>query len=207
VNAPDAVSVRGLLAEEEGARADFYALLSRLLMSAPDAALLRALATAQPLPAEAREDLRDAWRGLTLASNAMDADAAAEEYESLFVGMGKAAVPIYAGAYGNPGVTHRRVSILEDLAALRLGRPDTVTEPEDHVAGLLEVMRILVAGGAGRGPAELQAQRRFFEAHLAHALPRCFAALAVAGQANYYRHVAALGQAFVSLETESFSLE
>ena len=97
--------------------------------------------------------------------------------------------------------------IQEDLAALGLARPATVTEPEDHLAGLLDVMRVLVAGGAGRAPAELATQRDFFQDYLAQVLPRCFAAMAVAAEANYYRHVAALGQAFAALECQSFELE
>jgi TorA maturation chaperone TorD len=201
------VAMHRALPAEEAARADLYALLARLLHGAPDGALLHALANAQPYPDDARADLRDAWRGLVLASNAMDEDAAALEYEHLFVGMGKAPVPIYAAAHAPGGGDHPRVRILQDLRDLGLARPDTVTEPEDHLAGLLDVMRVLVAGGAGRAPAELDAQRRFYDAHLAQALPRCLAAIAAADEANYYRHVAAVGRAFVALETESFELE
>lgn len=200
------VALHRPLAPEDAARGDFYALLARLLAAPPDGALLASLAGAGPL--EGRGELPGAWRGLVDASKAMDADAAAEEYEALFAGVGKAAVSIYAGFYGGAtAVEHPRVRILEDLAALGLARPEGTTEPEDHFAGLFEVMRVLVAGGAGRSPAELAEQERFFRAHLAGSAPGFMATLAAAPKANYYRHVAAVGRAFVALEAESFELE
>ena len=201
------VALHRTLPPEESGRADLYALLARLLHAGPDDALLHTLASAPALPMEAHADLRDAWQGLVLASHAMDADAGAEEYEHLFVGMGKAPVSVYAGSYPRAVVDHPRVRIQEELAALGLARPATVTEPEDHIAGLMDVMRVLVAGGAGRAPADLATQRGFFENYLAQVLPRCFAAMAAAAEANYYRHVAALGQAFAALECQSFELE
>jgi TorA maturation chaperone TorD len=138
----------------------------------------------------------------------MDADAAAEEHEALFAAPGKAPVPPYAGYYtGASAVEHPRVRIRADLVALGLApRPDS-TEPEDHLAGLFEAMRVLVAGGAGRSGATLAEQRRFFEAHVEPAAPLFFAALARSDKANYYRRVAAFGAAFAALEARSFALE
>jgi len=113
-----------------------------------------------------------------------------------------------AGAYtGAPAVEHPRVRIRADLVGLGLAPRPGATEPEDHLGGLLEAMRVLVGGGAGRDPAPLADQRRFFQAHVGPAAGRFFAALARAEPANYYRKVAALGAAFVALEAESFSLD
>lgn len=200
------VAVHRPLAPEEAARADFYALLARLFAAPPDGALLASLAAAGPI--EGRGALPRAWQGLVDASKAMDAEAAAEEYERLFVSVGKAPVSIYAGFYsGATAVEHPRVRILEDLRAFGLARQEHLVEPEDHFAGLFEVMRVLVAGGAGRAGASLAEQKRFFTEHLQPAAPGFLAALAAAAQSNYYRHVAAVGRAFVDLETESFELE
>ena len=199
------VTLHRPLPPEEAARADFYALLGRLLQSPPDGALLAQLARAPAI--EGDSELARAWRGLVQASGAMDADAAAFEHESLFAGFGKAKVSIYAGFYAR-GTTpeHPRVRILRDLAELGLA-PACPTEPEDHFAALFEAMRVLVAGGAGRDPAPLEVQKRFHETHLAAAWPRFAQALAAAEDANYYRHVAALAAAFAALEAESFKLE
>lgn len=202
------VAVHRPLPPEEAARADFYALLSRLFHDAPDGALLATLAAAPSLPPEGDAQLAAAWRNLVDASSVMDADAAREEYEDLFAGVGKARVSIYSGFYtGAASADHPRVKIQDDLAALGLGRPDHVTEPEDHFAGLFDVMRVLVAGGAGRSPASLAEQRRFFAAHVEPGAARFCKAVGSAPEANYYRHVAALGAAFMALESESFQLD
>jgi len=200
------VTLQRALPPEEAARADFYALLASLLNAAPGTALLAALADAQPL--EGDPDLALAWQGLTRAASAMDADAALEEYGVLFAGVGKSVVSIYAGHYtGAPAVDHPRVRIQAALEALHLARDDRMTEPEDHLAGLLEAMRVLVAGGAGRAPATLAEQRRFYQEHVERGAKGFFAALAAAPQSNFYRHVAAVGSAFVELESQSFQLD
>ena len=202
------VAIRRTLPPEEAARADFYALLARLFHAGPDAGLLASLAAADAIPPAGDGALSRAWQDLVRASSAMDVDAAHEEYEAVFVGMGKAPVSVFAGYYGGaPSIDHPRVRIQADLAALGLGRPDSVTEPEDHYAGLFDVMRVLVAGGAGRGPATVSEQKRFFEAHLQPGLDKFFAAIGRAPGANYYCRVAAVGAAFTALESESFSLE
>ena len=193
------------LPAEEAARADFYALLARLLGSVLDAQLLDTIAHAGPLAGHS--DLATAWQALVDASSAMDGDAAHDEYEALFGGVGKAPVSIYAGYYtGASAADHPRVRIQRDLEALGLAHRST-TQPEDHLGTLFDAMRVLVAGGAGRGPASLEEQRRFFESHVNPGARKFFAAVVAAKQANYYRRVAALGAAFLDIEAESFQLD
>jgi len=202
------VLVRRAAAPEDAARADFYALLSRLFHSPPDGALLASLAAAGPIPADGDPELSRAWQALVDASSAMDEDAALDEFEGLFIGTGKAQVSSYAGFYGGaPAIDHPRVRLVNDLARLGLGRPEAVTEPEDHYAGLFDVMRVLAAGGAGRDPAPLAEQRKFYQAHVEPGIAKFFAAVASAPGANYYRRIAAVGAAFAALESESFRLE
>ena len=92
------------------------------------------------------------------------------------------------------------------LAELGLSRAQRVSEPEDHLGTLFEVMRVLVAGAPGRKPAPLAEQKRFYQAYVEKSGLGFFEALAQAQQANYYRHVAAVGAAFMALETQSFLL-
>ncbi|HEX4943227.1 MAG TPA: molecular chaperone TorD family protein, partial [Usitatibacteraceae bacterium] len=168
--------------------------------------LLRTLALAAPLEG-GDGALADAWKALVAASAVMDEEAVAEEYETLFVGVGKAKVSVYAGWYtGAHAVDHPRVRIIEDLAALGLGHPAGIAEPEDHFAGLLDAMRILIAGGAGRAPSGIAEQKRFYELHLKPGVGAFLAALREAPESNYYRKVAAVGEAFVGIENESFNL-
>lgn len=201
------VAMRRVLPPEEAARANFYALLGRLLRSPPDAALIAALAASEPLAADGDVAIAAAWCRLIDASSVMDAEAAAAEYEALFDGVGKAEVSIYAGFYsGAPSIDHPRVRLQADLAALGLARRERVSEPEDHFAGLFEAMRVLVGGGAGREPAPIEQQRRFFETYLQPSAPAFMKALGASPKADYYRTVAALGSAFILLETDSFQL-
>ena len=200
------VKLHRMLPPEEAARGDFYALIARLLHNAPDGRLLAALAAAQPI--EGHAALTRAWRDLVDASSAMDADAAAEEYGALFEGVGKSAVSIYAGYYrGAPAADHPRVRLGNEFARLGLAPKAEASQPEDHFAALFDGMRVLVAGGAGREPASLEEQRRFFLEHLEPGLGGFLAALRGAPESNYYRRVAAFAAAFAELESESFNLE
>ena len=200
------VALQRRVPAEEAARADFYALLARLFHAPADGPLLASLASAPELGGDGALDR--AWRELCLASRAMDADAARDEYEALFVGVGKAAVSIYAGYYaGAPAGDHPRVRLQRDMAALGLAPREDNAEPEDHFAALFDVMRVAVGGGAGRGPASLEEQRRFFEGHVAPAAGPFFSALQSAQDANYYRKVARLGAAFLELEQQGFELD
>ena len=201
------VTVHRPLPPEEAARADFYALVARLLQRAPDAMLLADLASARALPEDGDRAMAGAWHELVVASAAAQPDAVAVEYDELFAGVGKAPVSIYAGFYtGAPAVDHPRVRIRGDLARLGLA-PQVSTEPEDHFGVIFDAMRVLVAGGAGRGPASLAEQRAFFERYVRPGAPRFFQAVGTAREANYYRRVAALAAAFVALESESFQLD
>src|SRR5947207_11857389 len=77
-------------AEEDRARAGYYALLARLFYAGPDAALLEAIGSADEMAAEASgSGLAGAWNALSRAAQAMDAEAAKLEYDEVFVGTGK----------------------------------------------------------------------------------------------------------------------
>ena len=81
---------------EDQARADLYALLSRLLLAAPDAALLDALASSDPILAEGGDPaLERAWDQLTVASGVMDATVVHDEFTALFISIGTPPVDPY----------------------------------------------------------------------------------------------------------------
>ena len=81
-------------------------------------------------------------------------------------------------------------------------------EPEDHFAGLFDAMRVLVAGGAGRAPASARGAEAFLRgARAARRGPVPRRGGAKRPKSNYYRKVAAVGEAFVGIENESFKLE
>ena len=196
---------------EDQARADFYALLARLYASAPDAALLSSIAACDELAAEPESEdgraLAEAWRTLIAASSAMDPAAAADEYQTLFVGVGKSEVSVHASAYvKSPGRTPL-IEIRASLAKLGLARQSGVNVYEDHLATVCETMRALIVG-AGRGePFAFAEQREFFEAHVKPWVFDCCTAIQNSPIANYYRRVAEFTQLFMAIERDSFAID
>ena len=210
---PPGVSVALPLSAEDQARADLYALAARLLLAPPDAALLAGLAHADPIKAGGGDhQLADAWEKLGLASSVMDADAVAEEFDTLFVSSGTPAVNPYGSLYLS-GFMHDTplAELRADLNAFGIGRVRGVAESEDHLGALCETMRVLIAGGSAGGLAirrqPLGRQKAFFEARIAPWYGRCLDDMAKAEGANFYRLVAAFVAALLTIEAEAFAVE
>ena len=203
------------LEPEDQARADFYALVARLLADAPDAGLLAAIAGAAPLAPVVQSDdggdvataLAAAWSALVGASATIDLDGAIEEFQTLFVGVGRSEVSLYASHYLGPQSGRPLAEIRTALAELGLARRPGSSEYEDHVAVLLETMRLLVGGDAERGPAGIPAQRAFFERHIVSWVFDCCTAIEHSSVANYYRCVAQFTRCFLALERDSLAME
>jgi TorA maturation chaperone TorD len=196
---------------EDQARGDFYALLARLYASAPDAALLSSIAACDELAADAASEegrsLADAWRTLIVASSAMDPDAAADEYQTLFVGVGKSEVSVHASAYvKSPGRTPL-IEIRASLAKLGLARQSGVNVYEDHLATVCETMRALILGAGREEPFAFAEQREFFEVHVKPWVFDCCTAIQNSPVANYYRRVAEFTQLFMAIERDSFAID
>ena len=193
------------LTEEDLARAGVYALLARLLHAAPDAALLDVIAQADELAAGS--ELAKTWLALQAASAVMDAEAAAQEYEQVFIGLGQGEVVPYLSWHLTGFLMEEPLAKLrEDLAALGLARDAGVGEPEDHMAAICEVMRVLVAGDGDSAPASVEQQRAFFDRHLRPWYPKFAAQMAAAPSANYYRAVATLLRAYMDVEEQAFDI-
>jgi TorA maturation chaperone TorD len=201
------VKVHPSIAPEDAARAEFYALLSRLFAAAPDAAVLAALGASETWPDDGVNPLAGAWNRLVLASRAMDAEAAEQEYTDLFIGVGKAECNLHAGYYLRDAAERPLVGVRADLAQLGLGRRDGVTLYEDHLAALLETMRMLIAGADERQPAPLATQQGFFTRRIAPWAEACCDAITQSPVANYYRRVAEFTSVFVAIERDSFAME
>lgn len=195
-----------LIADEDAARAGLYALLARLLYAAPNATLLQAIAAADEIAA-AESTLAAAWHELQAASAVMDAEAADQEYERLFIGLGQGEVMAYMSWHLTGFLMEEPLARLrEDLAELGLARTAGTGEPEDHIAALCETMRWLVAGDAETAPVALAQQRVFFDRHLRSWYAAFAAQLAAAPSANYYRAVARLLQDFLDIEAQAFDI-
>ncbi len=209
------------LEPEDAARGDFYALLARLYADAPDAALLAAIAAAAPLapatpgPLTGAGDsdgagelsIAIAWDSLRAASAAIDPEAARDEFQTLFVGVGRSEVSLYASHYLGPQSGRPLAEVRAALQELGLARLPGSSEIEDHLSVELETMRMLVAGDAGRGAAPVAEQRAFCERHLLPWAFDCCTAISNCPLANYYRQVASFTRCFLALERDSFAIE
>jgi TorA maturation chaperone TorD len=206
-----AVALRRQVAGEDEARANFYALLARLYADAPDAALLHAIAAADELPAitpdGAANDLAQSWRMLVAASAAMDAEAAAGEYQELFIGVGKSEVSLHASAYVSRTGGSALADIRAALTRLGLSKQESVSLYEDHLAAVCETMRVLIGGAPGIEPCTFAQQHEFFAAYVSPWVAQCCDAIKRSPIANYYRRVAEFTQYFLAIERDSFAIE
>jgi TorA maturation chaperone TorD len=199
------------MAPEDQARADFYALLARLYAAAPDAALLASIAGCDQLAGDAESEagraLAVAWGKLLAASSAMDPAAAADEYQTLFVGVGKSEVSAHGSAYVKSPGSSPLIEVRASLARLGLARQSGVNIYEDHLAAVCETMRVLITGAGQGEPFAFAEQRQFFESHVAPWVFDCCSAIQNSPVANYYRRVAEFTQLFMVIERDSFAIE
>jgi TorA maturation chaperone TorD len=197
------------IAAEDLARAGFYALLARLFHGAPDAALLHQIAAADDIDAEdAASALPAAWSGLSTAASGADPQALRQEFDDVFVGVGKPQVVLYGSYYLAGFMMEKPLALLrDDLARLGFARQAGVAEPEDHFAALADVMRLLITDTTLPAQERARRQQAFFARHLEAWYPRLFAALAAAPGADFYRVAGEFGRAFLDLESEAFQIE
>ena len=209
---------------EDAARAELYALLARLFYQGPDQALLRMIACAdsllQPADAAASPSQSDASTQLTQAWQALREAAAGEnlapvirqEYEDVFVGVGKAEVTPYLSHYLDGMAGDRFLVRLRDaLAALGLARAAGATEPEDHISGLFDTMRHLILRSAegiqaGDDHAAMQQQKRFFEQFVRDAAIKFCEAAQQSHKTFFYKRVSRIAESLLKLESEAFAM-
>lgn len=185
----------------DGLRARHYDLLAALLGRAPDVAMLDALSRLEGGEGMLGHHLAE----LSRAAAATSAHAVEREFFSLFVGVGRGELLPYASYYLTGFLNERPLArVREDFAALGLERGEAMSEPEDHLAILLDVMAGLAAGRFDAAPAM---QARFFARHIAPWATRFFADLERAKAARFYRTVGELGRTFIEIETEAFAME
>jgi len=191
------------IAPEDLARADLYGVLARLYYAAPDAQLLAALSNAPASPATDNSPLAEAWQALREACRSAFPVMLDNEHTLLFIGTGKAEVTPYLSKYV---LRHQADTPLADVreALRRLGiaRRKGVGEYEDHIAGLLETMRFLIAVQRR----SLEEQRTFFERFVYDGAVAFCAAVNDSEHASFYKLVARLTRVFMDVEKNAFSM-
>ena len=193
--------------DEETARAELYGLIAELFYAPPTPALLAQLRVAATEAPASGGFLEEPWRALVGTARDMDDASIQREHEALFGGVGKPEVYVYASHYLSGFLNEKPLAQLRtDLAALGLTRDAaTMSETEDHVSYLMEVMRFLVAGD-DVAVSNLTQQAQFFAAHVQTWVLDLCDALQANPRARFYAALSGLTRAFVSVETQGFDL-
>jgi TorA maturation chaperone TorD len=195
------------LAAEDGARADLYGLLSALWAAPPGAKLLDAIATADDLGAHSDGDppLARQWRQLRAVAAAADPGAVREEYRDLFTAAGEPPVVLNASWHRTGFLNEYPLAeVRADLARASLSRLQSSYETEDHIAALLEAMRVLIGGESAHQAQSFELQRGFFTRHIKPWYADLARRVENTGRANFYRAVVALTREFLDTESAQF---
>jgi TorA maturation chaperone TorD len=194
---------------EQQHRASAYSLIAALLRASPDQSLLNTLTELAPEKGFSNKDdseddnLMLAMSTISLSAKMSSPESIEDEYHNLFIGLGKGEVVPYGSWYLTGFLMEKPLSDLrDDLAALGYEKNDDVSEPEDHAAALCEVFSLLIGEGCS-----LDQQRLFFKAHMEPWMAKFFNDLAEAKSAIFYKGVGRFGAAFITLETEYFSMQ
>ena len=202
----NAIPVSSSALDEETARAEVYGLLAALYYAPPTAEFMAQLRVAVTEAPAAGGFLEEPWRDLVAAARAVDDEAVANEYDSLFGGVGKPEVYLFGSHYLSGFLNEKPLAALRsDLAELGLARDEAMPETEDHVAYISEVMRYLIAGDEVE-VANLTQQQKFFTKHVLPWVPQMCDAIAAHPKARFYGALAGFTRAFVSVESQGFDM-
>jgi TorA maturation chaperone TorD len=192
--------------DEETARAEVYGLLAQLYYAPPSPQVMSALRVAVTEAPAAGAFLEEPWRELVGVARAMDDEAVAGEYSALFGGVGKPEVYLFGSHYISGFLNDKPlVRLRTDLAALGLARDESMSDSEDHIAYLCEVMRYLIAGD-DVAVSNLTHQHEFFAKHLQPWAAALCDALAAHPKAQFYAGLAGFTRAFINVEAQGFDM-
>jgi TorA maturation chaperone TorD len=191
------------VAPEDQVRASLYSLLGNLLLEVPDQTTLERLAA---LVAD-DGDIGLAVGTLSQIAKSMNPASVEREFNVLFIGVGRGEILPYASYYLT-GFLHEKplADLRAKMRSLGIQRKQGISEPEDHLGALCEMMAGMITGTFGQ-PLSVQVQKEFFNAHIAPWAAHCFSDLEKAENALLYAPVGSLGRLLVEIEQESFRIE
>lgn len=192
-----------LVSEEDAMRASLYGLLGSLLFVAPSAETLKSMSA---LTGDETE-MGEAFNTLAKLAAATDPKTALDEYNGLFIGMGRGELLPYASYYLTGFLNEKPLAKLRNsMRELGIARQENIVEPEDHIGSLMEMMAGLIDGSYG-APAAISVQREFFDTHIEPWAAHFFKDLEAAELSRLYQPVGTIGRLFMAIETDAFSME
>ncbi len=194
-------AVLGLL-PEDAMRADLYDLLAALLVRPPAAGLLAGVAALEG----DGTPLGKAVNMLARLAGSVSERSVEREFSAMFIGLGRGEVLPYASYYMTGFLNeHPLARLRADMADLRIARSGDVSEPEDNLAALCEMMAGMIRGRFGMA-VPLERQKEFFNTHMAPWAAHCFADMEKAEAAVLYAGVGRVGREFMEVEAETMRM-
>jgi len=191
------------VAEEDMLRAQLYQMLSHLLGDPPSQKDLDSLAAmngdSSPLGA--------AIASLAKIAGKTDVVLVAQEYQDLFIGVGRGELLPY-GSYYLTGFLHEKplAALRKDMQRLGIARRANVKIPEDHIAALFEMMSGMIEGKYGTIH-NLDEQRQFYKKHVGSWAGHFMTDLEGAKSSILYAAVGTIGRIFLDIEEVAFTME
>jgi len=184
--------------QEQTLRTEIYLVLSTLFRSAPSKEVIEFLTFLEVEHTESA--MQKAWIGLQQVAKDSNREALESEYQDLFIGIGRGEVMPFGSWHVTGAMMEKPLAeIRHDLELLGFERDENVKEPEDHIAALCEVMSMLT-------DEEEDLQQAVFNKHISPWFRSFTQQLKNADSANFYKPVAQLCEAFLTLEQVRFSV-
>ncbi len=183
--------------QEQTLRTEIYLILSALFRSAPSEEMLDFLSTLEI--EQTVSAMQQAWLSVKKAAKQAEREALDDEYQNLFIGIGRGEVMPFASWHRTGSMMEKPLAdIRHDLDLLGIEREEDVKEPEDHISALCEVMSMITDQEEGL-------QQVVFNKHISPWFSAFNHQLINAESADFYKPVARLCEAFLTLEQVRFS--
>lgn len=196
----ETIDIKDISQDENHIRQSIYSLLAYLFREPPNKETLEWLLNLEIEGDETSPGMLAAWAVLVLAAKHSNPIQVRDEYQQLFIGIGRGEVLPFGSWYLTGSLMELPlVAIRQDLRALGFERQEHTKEPEDHIAALLEVMSMLVEEN------EENQQAAFFNRHIAPWFERLCDDIKHADHAYFYSAVAELSTQFLMIEKIRFT--
>jgi TorA maturation chaperone TorD len=182
-------------------------LIARFFHLPPDQELLDQIAaTADQQETVNEAPLAKVWMDVVEAAKSNSAKAWHDEFDLNFISVGKPNVVLNSSFYMAGHLNERPlVDIRKALEEFGLESAEEVTETEDHISALCEVMRYLISGDDVE-ISNLKNQRVFFNEHIRPWYEELCDAIEGIPEMHLYHPVAALTREFLAIEGQGFDM-
>ncbi len=196
-------SEAGAVASEDVLRAQIYRFLAGFLSEQPER---KNLENAAGMSGDSGE-LGVAFSNFARLAGRVDLAAAQAEYHDLFIGVTRGELLPY-GSYYLTGFLNEKplANLRRAMATLGIERAEGLSEPEDHISSVLEIMAGMIEGAYG-APLSLDEQKAFFNKHVNSWAPVFFKDLEGAKNSVLYAPFGTIGRLFLDIEQRAFAMD